>query len=129
MLASEVPSRQFFGYEADGVEYHPVTITDLTQGAQRMILGIMPFSHELIMTRVWTILVEEIASLTFRNRRSRLFLGLMMLSHWLLDFIMHSPDLPLLFGGASMVGLGIWSPDNCLGISGILEIIPLSGGL
>ena len=34
--------------------------------------------------------------------------GAAVLSHWLLDFITHRPDLPLYPGGAR-VGLGLWN--------------------
>jgi hypothetical protein len=32
-----------------------------------------------------------------------------VLSHWVLDFITHGPDLPLVPGGAAKVGLGLWN--------------------
>ena len=36
-------------------------------------------------------------------------LGVLVLSHWPLDVIVHQPDLPLLPGGHQMVGLNAWS--------------------
>jgi hypothetical protein len=42
-----------------------------------------------------------------RDRRTSLVLGLAVLSHWLLDWLSHRPDLPLFPGGAR-VGLGLW---------------------
>ena len=37
-----------------------------------------------------------------------LFIGLAVFSHWILDFLVHRPDLPLLWDGP-MVGLGLWN--------------------
>ena len=35
--------------------------------------------------------------------------GAAVLSHWVLDFIVHRPDLQLRPGGAARVGLGLWN--------------------
>jgi hypothetical protein len=36
-------------------------------------------------------------------------LGIAVLSHWFLDFIVHFPDLPLSPGSLAKVGLGLWA--------------------
>jgi len=36
-------------------------------------------------------------------------LGLLVLSHWALDYITHRPDMPLTMGGPQRVGLGLWN--------------------
>ena len=42
--------------------------------------------------------------------KSSLILGILVLSHWILDFITHRPDLPLFLGSDShLVGLGLWN--------------------
>lgn len=38
-------------------------------------------------------------------------MGLAVVSHWLLDFIVHQPDLPLLPAG-KLVGLSLWSSTS-----------------
>ncbi|MCL5670670.1 MAG: hypothetical protein M1423_05140, partial [Acidobacteria bacterium] len=43
-----------------------------------------------------------------KNRRGAFVVGACVLSHWLLDFISHRPDLPL-YPGSRLVGLGIWN--------------------
>ena len=45
------------------------------------------------------------------GRRSGVVLGLVVFSHWVLDLIVHRPDLPLLpgnAGGFATLGLGLW---------------------
>jgi hypothetical protein len=43
-----------------------------------------------------------------RAPRSAVVLALCVPSHWLLDFIVHRPDMPLVPGGARY-GLGLWN--------------------
>ena len=40
--------------------------------------------------------------------RGALVVGVLVVSHWMLDAIVHVPDLPLAPGSATMVGLGLW---------------------
>ncbi len=44
-----------------------------------------------------------------RDRRGAWVVGLLVVSHWLLDFIVHRPDLPLLIAGGPRLGLGLWN--------------------
>lgn len=59
-----------------------------------------PISHSLVMALVWSLL----AGALWRNA----IVGLAVLSHWVLDFVTHRPDLPLWPGGPK-VGLGLWN--------------------
>jgi FtsH-binding integral membrane protein len=38
-----------------------------------------------------------------------LLLGILVLSHWILDLITHIPDLPLFPGVDTKVGIGLWN--------------------
>jgi membrane-bound metal-dependent hydrolase YbcI (DUF457 family) len=129
LLASEVPDLLFFGFEAAGIEYQAVTQTDLNQGLQIINPGSNPWSHGFFMAAVWAILVAGIAFLFFRNRRTSIVLGLMVFSHWILDFIVHPPELPLLLDGSPLVGFGLWSSGFGLIISVILEVVLLAVGI
>jgi hypothetical protein len=76
----------------------------------------IPWSHGLFMAVVWSIAGLGLAWLLLRDRRTATTLGLVVFSHWLLDFISHPmglgqelpPDLPLLFEGSPKVGLGLY---------------------
>lgn len=80
-------------------------------------LSYVPWSHGLFMAGVWSLLGFALALLLTRNRRSALFIGALVFSHWLLDFISHPmgfgeklpPDLPLLFGNSRRIGLGLYN--------------------
>ncbi len=69
-----------------------------------------PFSHSLLGVLIWALLFGAVYYLIKRDLKSSLVLGILVLSHWILDFITHRPDLPLFFGGDSpLVGLGLWN--------------------
>jgi hypothetical protein len=86
-----------------------------------------PYSHSLIMAIVWSLLFGAIYWLFKRNTRYAFILGLCVLSHWFLDFIVHLPDLPLYFGdNAPKVGLQLWNypvAENI--VEGVLFILGL----
>jgi hypothetical protein len=74
------------------------------------------WSHGLFMAVVWSISGFAIALLLSRDRRTAIVIGLVVFSHWVLDFISHPmglgrdlwPDVPLLFEGSPKVGLGLY---------------------
>lgn len=69
----------------------------------------MPYSHSLVAAAVWSV-VGALAYLLRRQRRSwqvASLVGAAVFSHWLLDGLVHRPDLPL-YDDAIKVGLGLW---------------------
>ena len=67
-----------------------------------------PFSHSLTMVLRWALAVGLIYFLLRRYMRGAWVLAALVVSHWVLDFIVHRPDLPLWPGGPK-VGLGLWN--------------------
>ncbi len=79
-----------------------------------------PWSHSLSMAIVWSVVAGRVAAAILKRARAGLFIGLAVLSHWLLDFVTHRPDLPLWPGGPQ-VGLGLWnSVPLTLVVEGVL---------
>ena len=56
----------------------------------------------------------------------RVLLGGLVLSHWVLDLVVHRPDLPLLPGVATKVGLGLW---NSVAATMVVEGLIFIGGV
>jgi hypothetical protein len=69
-----------------------------------------PYSHSLAALAGWSILFAGGYRLIRRSRMvAALTVGALVLSHWVLDVVMHRPDLPLTIGGSERFGLGLWN--------------------
>lgn len=68
-----------------------------------------PISHSLLAVAGWAVLIGCAYLLLRRDRIGAWVLGMLVLSHWALDAIVHQPDLPLFPGSATVVGLNAWS--------------------
>jgi hypothetical protein len=87
----------------------------------------MPYTHGLLSALLWSCAAGVLYHFVVRPSRLRasLVIGLAVFSHWILDFIVHSPDLPL-YDNHAKVGLGLWnSPALAFG----LEAALLFGGM
>ena len=67
-----------------------------------------PISHSLLMAVVWGMAFGAVYFWRRRAVRASIVVGLLVVSHWVLDFLTHRPDLPLVPGGAEY-GLGLWN--------------------
>jgi hypothetical protein len=76
-----------------------------------------PFSHSLVMSVAWGAAFGAAYFVARRDARAATVLGVLVVSHWFLDAIVHRPDLPLTLGGEARVGLGLWNS-----ISGTLAV-------
>jgi membrane-bound metal-dependent hydrolase YbcI (DUF457 family) len=77
-----------------------------------------PFTHSLLAAVVWGLAFALIYFYFTRQKTSAWILGILVLSHWFLDLIVHKPDLPLSLNGKILLGLGIW---NYLSFTLLLE--------
>lgn len=68
-----------------------------------------PISHSLLMVCIWGLFIGGLYWFFKHNKHGAIVLGLCVVSHWLLDLIVHRPDLPLLPGSSTRVGLGLWN--------------------
>ncbi len=68
-----------------------------------------PISHSLVMALVWSALFALIYRWRTRYDMGALWVGVLVFSHWVLDWISHRPDMPIAPGLATKVGLGLWN--------------------
>jgi len=69
-----------------------------------------PISHSLLMVVVWAVVFGSVYWLFKKNIRTAVILGLCVISHWVLDLIVHLPDLPLYPGDDSpRFGFKLWN--------------------
>ena len=86
-----------------------------------------PWSHSLLLLMIWGMVFGVVYSIARRSRRdAAVVLGLGVISHWLLDFLVHRPDLPLVPGGGPKLGLGLW---NSVGMTLLLEFSFFAAGM
>ena len=85
-----------------------------------------PFSHSLLMVVVWSVVVGGIYYVLRRYQRGAFVIAAAVISHWILDFIVHRPDLPLRPGGQARLGLGLW---NSWAASIVVEVLFFGSGL
>jgi len=70
----------------------------------------IPWSHSLISSIVIAALAGLIYKLCRRNSGQREFMIIAVLafSHWVLDLVVHRPDLPIYPGGELLLGFALW---------------------
>jgi hypothetical protein len=90
-------------------------------------LEYMPYTHGLIASVLWAALSFVLFRWTFvKDRSVAIVVSLAVFSHWVLDLITHTPDLPLLADDSIKLGLGLW---NNAAATFSLEAILLVGAL
>ncbi|HUK20461.1 MAG TPA: hypothetical protein VLV45_02750 [Gemmatimonadales bacterium] len=84
-----------------------------------------PISHSLVTLAGWGLLVGALYKMKTGYAQGALVVGLLVFSHWVLDWIVHIPDLPLYPGGPK-VGLGLWrfAPATV-----VIELLMFVGGI
>lgn len=88
----------------------------------------MPFTHSLPAALLWA----SAAGLAWRRfagggARAAWLVAAAVGSHWLLDFLVHRPDLPL-WGDRAKVGLGLWD-HRALALALELGLVAAAGAL
>ena len=77
--------------------------------ASPLVLEYMPYSHSLVAAVGWSIAFGAVYALIAGDRRAAIVLGACVMSHWVLDWITHAPDMPILHGDGPRYGLGMWN--------------------
>lgn len=86
-----------------------------------------PWSHSLLMVALW----GGALAAAYRWRRGRearsapVLIGLVV-SHWVLDWVTHRPDLPLVPGAGPRLGLGLW---NSVAATLVVELLLFAAGV
>jgi hypothetical protein len=82
-----------------------------------------PWTHSLLAVIGWSLVASLAWRGAARTTRGGAVLGALVLSHWILDYVTHRPDLPLWPGGP-LVGLRLWDsiPGTILVEGGLLAV-------
>jgi len=90
-----------------------------------------PYSHGLMGALVWSAIaagagVVAYSRLKTARWRAGALIGAAVFSHWLLDALVHRPELPLLGTSSTKVGLGLWQD---MPVALVVEGVILAAGL
>ena len=94
--------------------------------ASPLDLYYMPYTHSLVGALCWSLFAFAFCQLIprWRGLRTGLILAAAVFSHWILDLIVHRPDLSL-YDDVYKMGFGLW---NYRVLSFVLEMLVLFGG-
>lgn len=84
----------------------------------------MPYTHSLAGSAVWAVGAGiAVAALSDPGQRiwNGICVALLVMSHWLLDLVVHRRDLPLLHDNGEKLGFGLWDQPAL--------VVPLELGL
>jgi hypothetical protein len=105
-LAAQLIDWGFFTFALFGIE-----AMRIDQQASVMVpfdLYSMPYTHSLLGTGLWAAAFFLVIAITRQSLQLGMLAGLVVVSHWLLDLVVHVPDLTL-DGTPPKLGLGLWN--------------------
>ena len=104
-----------------------VRITSGITATNPLDLYYMPYTHSLIAAMLWAIGATIVYYLCRRTDgwAPATFVGAAVFSHWVLDVLVHRPDMPL-YDDSSKIGFGLW---NYPVFAFILELAVLFSGM
>ena len=105
-IAAQLVDWAFFALLLGGFE--KMRFTPGISAMNPMDLYSMPYTHSLLGTLVFAGLFAWLLWGIHRDRMVALIGGAVVLSHWLLDLLVHVPDLTL-WGQPPKLGLGLWN--------------------
>jgi hypothetical protein len=84
------------------------------------------YSHSLVGTLLLAVLGGLLAGRSW-GRRAGVTIGAVIFSHWLLDLLVHRPDMPIFpgnLGDFPLLGLGLWRwPGASAAVEGVLAVL------
>ncbi len=105
-IAAQLVDWAFFLFVLLGVEN--LRLTPGISAVSPLDLYFMPYTHSLVGALMWGIGTTIIVWTILRDRTSALLAGAVVVSHWLLDLLVHVPDLTIA-GSPPKLGFGLWN--------------------
>jgi hypothetical protein len=92
---------------------------------------VFPFSHGLLASMGWSALAGTVVMFGFvrlheARTRAAILMAAAVFSHWMLDALVHVPEMPLLGPGSPKIGLGLWQHmPVALSVEGLITAVGL----
>lgn len=105
MISTQLPDLAFMVFYVLGLETFGEPIQGTPYGSFQI-----DYSHSLLGILIISYLAGWIAA-RFWGKQGGIIIGLVSFSHWILDLLVHVPDLPILpdnIGNLPYLGLGLW---------------------
>jgi len=108
-IAAQLVDWAFFTFAIFGIEQ--LRIVPGITAMNPYDLVFMPYSHSLLATAGWALVFGVVVGVVLRNMVAAAWGAIVVLSHWLLDLLVHRPDLTIA-GGEDKYGLGLWNTPH-----------------
>ena len=105
-VAAQLVDLAFFVLLAAGIE--DMRVVPGITAMNPMDLYSMPYTHSLTATALWSMAFGLLVWRMARSRAAGAWAALVVLSHWVLDLLVHRPDLTIA-GSPPKLGLGLWN--------------------
>ena len=105
-IAAQLVDWAFFGLVLLGVE--KMRLNPAISPVSPLDLYFMPYTHSLVGALIWGCGATIVVWTVLRDRTAALLAGAVVVSHWLLDLLVHVPDLTIA-GSPPKLGLGLWN--------------------
>lgn len=105
-VAAQLVDWAFFILVTVGIEAFRITPGITVMSA--MDLYHMPYTHSLLGSAVWAVIFGLIITAAYRDFAAGVLAAFVVISHWILDFLVHAPDLTIA-GTPPKLGLGLWN--------------------
>ena len=102
-----------------------VTVTPGVTPVTPLTFVSYPWSHSLLTSALWGVLFGAVYFTVRRYRAGAIAVAVLVVSHWVLDAVVHVPELPLVPFGGPKLGLGLW---NSLPASMAVELAIFAAG-
>lgn len=105
-VAAQLVDWGFFGFLLVGVEH--MRVSPGISAMNPMDLYHVPYTHSLLGSMVFAAGFGALVLGLTRSTSAAVLSAAVVLSHWVLDLLVHVPDLTL-FGSPPKLGLGLWN--------------------
>jgi len=122
-LAVQFVDILFFPFVLLGIER--MNIVENFTESTHFELVYMPYTHSLLGSMFWAGAAYALFRwVIVKNKSVAVVVALAVFSHWLLDLVVHTPDLPLWSDFSLKLGLGIW--NNAIATYALEAVLLLS---